>query len=86
MMVLAKAAGERWPISEQTRREVVNELTKLALGKNQSTRTRLAAMRAMIAADRLNAEVERERDGGDLFADIALEAAQAGVTVQAIVE
>jgi len=86
LALVARAARERWPIPEQRRRDLVDKLTTIALDKNQSTRTQLAAMRALIVADRLNAQVERESDGGDLFSGIALEAAQAGVTVQAIVE
>ena len=86
LALVARAARERWPIPEQTRRDLVDKLTTIALDKNQSTRTQLAATRALIAADRLNGQVERESHGSELFSGIALEAAQAGVTVQAIVQ
>ena len=43
-------------------------------------------MRALISADKVNAEAERESDGpGDLFGPAAEHAAKSGLTVQQIV-
>ena len=81
LALVARAARERWPISEQTRRDLVDKLTTIALGKNQPARTQLAAIRALIAADRLNTEGNLEEPDG-LFSGLARECAIAGVTVQ----
>lgn len=57
---LAKAITERWPISDNLRRAVIQRLTKVFLDPKASHREITSASRALIAADAVNIELEKQ--------------------------
>lgn len=60
--LIRRAIRERWPIPEEKRAEVINGLIESAMFA-EDVRSRIAAGRALIAADALNMEQEK-RDLG----------------------
>jgi hypothetical protein len=60
-----RAIAGRWPVPEKMREEIIDNLGKIATGKDQDAgpREAVAAGKAVIAADALNMEQEK-RDGG----------------------
>lgn len=56
--IIAKALREKWPISAETRQQLVSRLVEAALAK-PSARNLAAAVRVVTAADRLNFDIEQ---------------------------
>lgn len=61
LRLIETAIRDRWPISESARADVIARLELIALDDSQKTRVQLAAIRALIAADRVNLEEIRIR-------------------------
>lgn len=55
---IRQAASQRWPVSEERRREVAAEVSAMAINPNASDRTKLAAARTLAVMDRLNQSQE----------------------------
>lgn len=61
LKLIETAIRDRWPISETARADVIARLELIATDDTQKTRVQLAAIRALIAADRVNLEEIRIR-------------------------
>lgn len=52
--MVERAIRERWPISDDQRKGIVNKLILIALSRDSSAREAVSACKAVIAADKIN--------------------------------
>ena len=57
--LMERALRERWPISDEARANVVERLSEIVAKPGAKRRERIAAARALIAADALNVQASR---------------------------
>jgi hypothetical protein len=60
MRMVAKAIRERWPVTEEVRKRCVDDAVAILDDAQANHRTRIAALRLLLAADAVN--VSRERN------------------------
>lgn len=72
MLMVRKAARERWPIKPETRAKLAGILDDLASNEGKPDRTRIAAAKALVDMDRLN--LQDEVAGAELETMARLEA------------
>lgn len=57
MAIARKAIREKWPITDQIRQLVINQMA-LVVGKSEDERNRIAASKVLVAADSVNTRRE----------------------------
>jgi hypothetical protein len=71
--LIARAIREQWPIPEHVRVAIPIALCEVACSEQASFRNRIAAVRALLAADRLNLEARSRK--ADPLVDVNIAAA-----------
>lgn len=79
----AKALKQRWQIPEAKRKKLVDAQIEIALDSSESPRDRTRAFTAIVAADRVNIESEKEQ--GDINVNVGVQVS-AGESVRTAIE
>ncbi|MFO0919432.1 MAG: hypothetical protein U0872_14125 [Planctomycetaceae bacterium] len=79
----AKALKQRWQIPEAKRKKLVEAQIDIALDSNESPRDRTRAFAAIVAADRVNIDSEKEQ--GDINVNVGVQVS-AGESVRTAIE